>query len=186
MINCEFKINKTVIQLMLSDITEMDTEAIVNAANSSLLGGGGVDGSIHQKGGHSILNECKEIRRYAFPEGLPTGQAVLTSAGNLKSSFIIHTVGPIWSDGLHGEPEFLKKAYVSSLKLALSKGFSSISFPSISTGAYKYPIKEASIIALSVIRNFVAKQEIISRVIIVLFSIKTYKIYLATAQEILK
>jgi len=186
MINCEFKINKTVIQLMLSDITEMDTEAIVNAANSSLLGGGGVDGSIHQKGGHSILNECKEIRRYAFPEGLPTGQAVLTSAGNLKSSFIIHTVGPIWSDGLHGEPEFLKKAYVSSLKLALSKGFSSISFPSISTGAYKYPKKEASIIALSVIRNFVAKQEIISRVIIVLFSIKTYKIYLATAQEILK
>ena len=87
---------------------------------------------------------------------------------------------------MHGEPEFLKKAYVSSLKLALSKGFSSISFPSISTGAYKYPIKEASIIALSVIRNFVAKQEIISRVIIVLFSIKTYKIYLATAQEILK
>ena len=185
MINCKFKINKTVIQLMLTDITEMDTEVIVNAANSSLLGGGGVDGSIHQKGGHSILNECKKIRNNEFPEGLPTGQAVLTSAGNLKTSYIIHTVGPMWIDGVHGEPEFLKQAYVSSLKLALSQGFSSISFPSISTGAYKYPIKEASVIALSTIRDFVATQEIISRVVMVLFSIKTYKIYLASAQEIL-
>ena len=186
MINCKFNIHKTVFQLILADITEMDTEVIVNAANSSLLGGGGVDGSIHQKGGPSILNECKKIRRYALPDRLPTGNAVLTSAGNLKTSFIIHTVGPIWSDGFHGEPEFLKKAYVSSLKLALSKGFSSISFPSISTGTYKYPIKEASVIAISTIKDFVATQEIISRVAMVLFSIKTYKIYLASAQEILK
>ncbi len=186
MINCKFKINKTVVQLMINDITKMDTEVIVNAANSSLLGGGGVDGCIHQKGGPIILNECKEIRRYAFPDGLPTGQAVLTSAGNLKSSFIIHTVGPIWSDGFHGEPEFLKKAYLSSLKLALKNRFSSITFPSISTGTYKYPIKEASIIALSTIRDFVATQEIISRVVMVLFSIETYRIYLETAQEILK
>jgi O-acetyl-ADP-ribose deacetylase (regulator of RNase III) len=182
----EFKIKKTVVELILNDITEMDTDAIVNAANSYLLGVDGVDGSIHQKGGSNILDECKEIRSSRFPKGLPTGQAVLTSAGNLKSKFVIHTVGPIWKGGFHHESELLEKAYLSSLNLAFSKGISSISFPSISTGAYNYPAKEASIVALRTIRNFVVKQELISKVVMVLFSKKTYKIYLATAEEILK
>ena len=182
----EFKIKKTVVALVLNDITKMDTDVIVNAANSSLLGGGGVDGSIHQKGGSNILDECKEIRSSRFPTGLPTGQAVLTSAGNLKSKYVIHTVGPIWKGGFHHESEFLEKSYLSSLNLAFSKGISSISFPSISTGTYKFPTKEASIVALRAIKNFVAKQELISKVVMVLFSKKTYKIYLETAKEIFK
>jgi O-acetyl-ADP-ribose deacetylase (regulator of RNase III) len=180
----EFKIGNTIIELVLGDITEMDSEAIVNAANSSLYGGGGVDGAIHHKGGSKILEECKKIRALKYPGGLPTGEAVITTAGNLKSRFIIHTVGPIWHGGNHGESKLLAKAYNSSLKLALSKNLLSISFPSISTGTYKYPIRQASFVALKVIRNFADKKQKINRIVMVLFSKKTFDIYLNTAKRL--
>ena len=162
----------------------MDTDVIVNAANSSLMGGGGVDYAIHKKGGHLILEECKKIRKNRYPLGLSTGEAVLTSGGELKTKFVIHTVGPIWTGGNHGEPQKLKKSYNSSLILASKKGLSSISFPSISTGAYNYPIKEASIIALQTIKNFVANNSDIHKIVLVLFSKKIFNIYSITAHRL--
>jgi O-acetyl-ADP-ribose deacetylase (regulator of RNase III) len=182
----EFKIGNTLIELVLGDITEMDTDAIVNAANSSLLGGCGVDGAIHRKGGLKIFEECKKIRATKYPSGLPTGEAVITSAGNLKSQFVIHTVGPVWQGGIHDESKLLEKAYDSSLRLALSKGLSSISFPSISTGAYNYPIKQASLVALNAIIKFADKQQKIAKIVMVLFSKKTFDIYLTTAKSLFK
>jgi O-acetyl-ADP-ribose deacetylase (regulator of RNase III) len=139
----EIKINKGMLSLTEGDITKQETEAIVNAANKSLLGGGGVDGAIHRAGGPVILEECKKIG------GCDTGEAVITSGGNLKADYVIHTVGPVYRNGLHREPELLKDAYKNSLKLASSKGIRSIAFPSISTGAYRYPLEEAAEIALS-------------------------------------
>ncbi|MEM1726681.1 MAG: O-acetyl-ADP-ribose deacetylase, partial [Candidatus Bathyarchaeia archaeon] len=129
----------------------METDAIVNAANPSLMGGGGVDGAIHRKGGPKILEECKRIRATEYPDGLPTGKAVITTGGNLKAKYVIHTVGPVWRGGKSGEAELLAEAYRNSLKLAVSKGIKTIAFPSISTGAYGYPIDEASRIALSTV-----------------------------------
>jgi O-acetyl-ADP-ribose deacetylase (regulator of RNase III) len=139
----EIKINKGILSLTEGDITEQETEAIVNAANKRLLGGGGVDGAIHRTGGPVILEECKKIG------GCDTGEAVITSGGNLKANYVIHTVGPVYRDGLHREPELLENAYKNSLQLASSKGIRSIAFPSISTGAYRYPLEEAAEIALS-------------------------------------
>ena len=138
----EIKINKGILSLIEGDITEQETEVIVNAANKSLLGGGGVDGAIHRTGGPVILEECKKIG------GCDTGEAVITSGGNLKANYVIHTVGPVYRDG-HREPELLENAYKNSLKLASAKGIRSIAFPSISTGVYRYPLKEAAEIALS-------------------------------------
>ena len=181
MIKKKFKIQNTIIELVLSDITDMDTDVIVNAANSSLMGGGGVDGAIHNKGGSLILEECKKIRETNYPQGLPTGEAVITSGGKLKTRFVIHTVGPVWNGGNHNEPQLLRKSYYSSLALASRKGLSSISFPSISTGTYNYPIKEASIIALKTIKDFVIKNSEIHKVVMVLFSKKTFNVYLLTA-----
>ena len=139
----EIKINKGILSLTEGDITEQETEAIVNAANKRLLGGEGVDGAIHRTGGPVILEECKKIG------GCDTGEAVITSGGNLKANYVIHTVGPVYRDGLHREPELLENAYKNSLQLASSKGIRSIAFPSISTGAYRYPLEEAAEIALS-------------------------------------
>ncbi len=138
----EIKINKGILSLIEGDITKQETEVIVNAANKSLLGGGGVDGAIHRTGGPVILEECKKIG------GCDTGEAVITSGGNLKADYVIHTVGPVYRDGLHREPELLENVYKNSLKLASSKGIRSIAFPSISTGAYRYPLEEAAEIAL--------------------------------------
>src|SRR4030066_2182230 len=118
----EFRIGKATVRLVRGDITEMETDAIVNAANSSLMGGGGVDGAIHRKGGPKILEECKRIRETEWPDGLPTGKAVITSGGKLKAKYVIHTVGPVWFGGLHVEAELLKQAYRNTLKLATSKG----------------------------------------------------------------
>ena len=129
MINHEFKVGKATVRLLKGDITEMETDAIVNAANSSLMGGGGVDGAINRKGGPKILEECKKIRAIEWPEGLPTGKAVITSAGNLKAKYAIHTVGPVWRGGNRSEPELLAQAYRNSLRLAVSKGLkTSLSF----------------------------------------------------------
>jgi O-acetyl-ADP-ribose deacetylase (regulator of RNase III) len=138
----EVRSGKTRIQTVLGDITTQTTEAIVNAANSGLLGGGGVDGAIHRAGGPQILQECKEIR--ARQGGCPTGQAVITGGGRLKASYVIHTVGPVWSGGNRKEDELLRSAYWSSLALARERGIRTISFPSISTGVYHFPVERAA------------------------------------------
>ena len=181
----EFKIGKAKIRIIQGDITEQETDAIVNAANSSLMGGGGVDGAIHRKGGPKILEECKRIRETEWPDGLPTGKAVITSGGNLKAKYVIHTVGPVWRGGKHGEPELLAEAYRNSLKLAVSKGLKTIAFPAISTGAYGYPKEEAAEIALRTIKEFLEKEDELEEVVLVLFTQSNLRIYERRAQEIL-
>lgn len=171
-------IGKAKLRLIRGDITDQETDAIVNAANPSLMGGGGVDGAIHRKGGPKILEECKKIRATEWPDGLPTGRAVITSGGNLKARYVIHTVGPIWRGGRNREPELLANAYRNSLRSAVSKRLKTISFPSISTGAYGYPIEKASRIALSTVKEFLEKEDKLDEVIFVLFSqhdLETYK-----------
>jgi len=182
----EFKISSTVIELVIGDITDMETDAIVNAANSTLLGGLGVDGAIHSKGGPKILEECKKIRATVWPDGLPTGYAAITSGGNLKAKHVIHTVGPVWRGGLQGEAEFLKQAYQNSLRLAVSHGVRTIAFPSISTGAYGYPPKEASYVAFESIKNFFEKRNTIEKIYMVLFTEQKFNIYLFAAKRIFK
>ena len=180
-----FQIGKATVRVVRGDITEMETDAIVNAANSSLMGGGGVDGAIHRKGGPRILEECKKIRATKWPEGLPTGKAVITSAGNLKAKRVIHTVGPVWRGGNRGEPELLAQAYQNSLTLAGSKGLRTIAFPSISTGAYGYPIEDASHIALKTVKEVLEKEDSLDEVVFVLFSEPDLKIYMETMKELL-
>lgn len=182
----EFAVDKAKICLVQGDITDLDTDAIVNAANSSLMGGGGVDGAIHCKGGPQILEECKRIRATEYPNGLPTGKAVITLGGNLKAKYVIHTVGPVWHGGTRGEPELLAEAYRNSLKLAVSKGLKTIAFPSISTGAYGYPIEKASQIAISTVKEFLEEEDNFEKVVFVLFSKHDFEIYRKVAEEILK
>ena len=146
-------IGSTTLSLVQADITRQDVDAIVNAANSSLLGGGGVDGAIHRAGGPQILEECRAIR--ARQGECPPGEAVITSGGRLKARFVIHTVGPVWYGGSQDEFETLARAYESSLNLALENGIRTIAFPSISTGAYGFPIEQASRIALETVSGFV-------------------------------
>lgn len=126
--------------LLQGDITKLEVDAIVNAANSSLLGGGGVDGAIHRAGGPKILEECMQIRNKQG--GCPTGEAVITGAGNLKAKYVIHTVGPVWQGGGKQEDQLLAKAYANSLKIAIEKSLQTIAFPAISTGVYRFPKKE--------------------------------------------
>ena len=159
---------------MKGDITEQDTEAIVNAANKTLLGGGGVDGAIHRAGGPQILEECKRI------DGCPTGEARITTGGRLKAQYVIHTVGPVYRGGNHGEPELLASAYRNSLKVASENGIKSLSFPSISTGVYSYPIEKASQIALSTVKDYLNSIQDISLVRFVLFGKPDYNIYETT------
>ncbi len=171
--------------LVQGDITDQDVDAIVNAANSSLLGGGGVDGAIHRIGGPKILKECKKIRASEWREGLPTGRAVITTGGNLKARYVIHTVGPIWSGGNHGEPQLLSDAYHNSLELAMRNGLKRVSFPSISTGAYRYPIREAARIALKTVKEFLERKDFLEQVNFVLFSASDLQTYEEAAAEIL-
>jgi O-acetyl-ADP-ribose deacetylase (regulator of RNase III) len=182
----KFHVGKACIHLVQGDITNMETDAIVNAANSSLMGGGGVDGAIHRKGGPKILEECKKLRDTEWPQGLPTGKAVLTTAGNLRAKNIIHTVGPVWLDGDHGESQLLAQAYQNSLKLASCNGLKSIAFPSISTGAYRYPMEKASQIALKTIKEFLEKNNSLEEVELVLFSKNALEIYADKAKELLQ
>ena len=184
MIKSKFEVGKTTLHLVRGDITQMETDAIVNAANSSLMGGGGVDGAIHRKGGPKILEECKAIRATQFPLGLPPGKAVITSAGNLKAKKVIHTVGPVWHGGKSGEPEILTEAYRNSLLIAVTNGIKSVAFPSISTGAYGYPIKNASLTALKAVKSFLGKTNKLTKVVLVLFSEGDLKIYMDSAKEI--
>ena len=176
------KVGSSILTIKKSDITEEDTDAIVNAANSSLMGGGGVDGAIHRAGGPEILEQCIEIVK---TQGrLQSGQAVITKGGKLKVRYIIHTVGPIWRGGSIGEKEILESCYVNSIKLALVNHVETISFPSISTGAYGYPASEASRIAIRTIVDFLKRNTCIKEVRMVLFDDSTYSIYLGALGEI--
>jgi O-acetyl-ADP-ribose deacetylase (regulator of RNase III) len=148
------RIGDTVLRLVAGDITEQAVDAVVNAANSSLMGGGGVDGAIHRRGGAAILAECQEIRRTRYPQGLPTGQAVATTGGKLPARRVVHTVGPIWHGGGRGEEEELASAYRNSLECAREEGARTVAFPSISTGTFGYPLELAAPIALRTVAAY--------------------------------
>ncbi|MGC9337027.1 MAG: O-acetyl-ADP-ribose deacetylase [Candidatus Cloacimonadia bacterium] len=177
-------VGKTLISLVQGDITQQDTEAIVNAANSSLIGGGGVDGAIHRAGGPQIFEECAEIRKRQG--GCPTGEAVITSGGNLKAKYVIHTVGPIWRGGENNEENLLRNCYINSLNIAKENSIKSIAFPSISTGIYKFPIQRASMIALQTTINYIKKNDFLDEVRFVLFSKKDYDIYCESLKSIIR
>jgi len=181
----EFRIGDAKVCLVQGDITDMETDAIVNAANSSLMGGGGVDGAIHRRGGLRILEECKRLRAREWPGGLPTGKAAATTGGNLKAKYVIHTVGPIWRGGKQREPELLAEAYSNSLKLAVSKGLKTVAFPSISTGAYGYPVEKASRIALAAVKDFLEREDNLDKVVFVLFSRDDLEVYRDAGKELL-
>ncbi|MDO9098858.1 MAG: O-acetyl-ADP-ribose deacetylase [Candidatus Methanoperedens sp.] len=172
------------ITLVCGDITEQETDAIVNAANPGLMGGGGVDGAIHRKGGTEILEECKIIRKESYTGGLPTGKAVMTNGGKLKAKKVIHTVGPIWHGGDKGEQELLSQAYINCLALALDSGVKTISFPSISTGAYGYPVEKASRVAVRAVVEFLEKNKGIEEVRFVLHSMHDLRTYEEAFTEI--
>jgi O-acetyl-ADP-ribose deacetylase len=144
----------TEVRVLQGDIVEQAVDALVNAANGTLMGGGGVDGAIHRRGGPAILEACREVRRTAYPAGLPTGEAVATTAGDLPARWVIHAVGPVWKGGGAGEAGLLASAYRNSLAQARGVGARSVAFPSISTGAYGYPIEEAAPLAISTVAAF--------------------------------
>ncbi|MFA7533462.1 MAG: O-acetyl-ADP-ribose deacetylase [Tissierellaceae bacterium] len=170
----------TIIEVQQGDITEVKVEAIVNAANNTLLGGGGVDGAIHRAGGKIILEQCKKIG------GCPTGEARITVGGNLPCNYVIHTVGPIYSGGESGEEQLLYNAYYNSLKLAKEYNIKSVAFPSISTGAYGYPIVQASKVALDAVLDFIKSKKFPEKVVFVLFNAKDFQIYENLISEALK
>ena len=161
------------LELIKGDITKYDVDVIVNAANSGLLGGGGVDGAIHRAGGSAIMDECKIIREKQG--GCPTGEAVITTAGLLPAKKVIHTVGPIWKGGNTGEKEKLHACYVNSLKLAEENELETIAFPNISTGIYGYPKDKAAEVAVQAVKSF--KSQIISKVVFVCFDDENFQLY---------
>jgi O-acetyl-ADP-ribose deacetylase len=154
----------------VGDITKETVDAIVNAANGTLMGGGGVDGAIHRAGGPEILKECKEIRRVRFPDGLPTGQAVITTAGRMPAKHIIHTVGPVYGRGGKDKAELLAACYRNSLSLASENGLKTIAFPAISTGVYGYPLHEAAQVSSQAIQKFLSSNASLHEVRLVFFS----------------
>jgi O-acetyl-ADP-ribose deacetylase (regulator of RNase III) len=177
----EVTINHTTLSLLQGDITLQATDAVVNAANPSLLGGGGVDGAIHRAGGRAILEECKVIVRRQGR--LPTGKAVITTGGNLPARYVIHTVGPVWQGGRASEAELLTAAYQTCLNVATEHHLTSIAFPSISTGAYGYPVAEAAVVALQAVTSFLLhEQTSLQEVIFVLFDSRTYQQYRAALE----
>ena len=163
------------IKLIQGDITKLEVDAIVNAANSSLMGGGGVDGAIHRAGGPQILAECREI--VARQGRCESGDAVVTSGGNLPAKWVIHTVGPIWRGGNNGEPQLLQNAYLNSLRLAAENGVQTIAFPNISTGVYGFPKEKAAPIAIETVKKYLANHLQISQVYFVCFDTENYKLY---------
>ena len=180
----ETKINQTRLSIIQGDITGQNTDAIVNAANSGLMGGGGVDGAIHRAGGPAIIEECRKIM--ARIGRLPAGQAVITTAGNLKANHVIHTVGPIWNGGSSGEAQTLASAYHESLKTAVDNGLGSIAFPSISTGAYRYPIEPAAQIALNTVIEFIQTDSTLREVVFVLFDATAREVYVRSLEALIK
>ncbi|WP_053733651.1 O-acetyl-ADP-ribose deacetylase [Nocardia sp. NRRL S-836] len=161
----------TTIELVLGDITEQHVDVVVNAANSSLLGGSGVDGAIHRRGGPEILAACRELRAGHYGGGLPTGQAVATTAGRLPARWVVHTVGPVWSD-TEDRSQLLADCHLNSLRVAAELGAASVAFPAISTGIYRWPVASAARIALAAVRD--APVELVR---FVLFSQETYDAY---------
>ena len=169
------KINQTSLTLVRGDITRERVDAIANAANEGLMGGGGVDGAIHRAGGPAIMAECSAIR--AKQGGCPTGQAVITTGGNLPAKYVIHTVGPIWRGGTAGEAELLASCYRESLRLAVEHSIKTIAFPSISTGVYGYPVAQAAVVALNAVKQFLEAHDGLGEVRFVLFDDATYGAY---------
>jgi O-acetyl-ADP-ribose deacetylase (regulator of RNase III) len=169
----QVKIEGRTLELVQGDVTQQRVDAIVNAANSRLAGGGGVDGAIHRAGGPAIMEETR--RRY--PEGCPTGSAVITGAGNLPAKYVLHAVGPVYRDGGHGESELLAGAYRMCLDLAAEHACRSIAFPSLSTGAYRYPIEAASRIALATAIEFLTNHSLPELIRFVLFSSHDYETF---------
>jgi len=174
--------SEATLELVRGDITDENTDAIVNAANSSLLGGGGVDGAIHEAAGPSLLAECKKVREQRGP--LPPGQAVTTSGASLKARYVIHTVGPVWQGGKVNEPQILESCYCNSMEQANLRACTSMSFPSVSTGAFGYPVGAAAQIALRTIADLLHQPKSVKRVRFVLFDERTFKAYAAAAEEL--
>jgi O-acetyl-ADP-ribose deacetylase (regulator of RNase III) len=166
------------LEVMTGDITRLSVEAVVNAANSTLLGGGGVDGAIHRAGGPAILDACKALRAKRFPGGLPTGEAVETAAGRLSARYVIHTVGPVWQDGAHGEDELLAGCYRKCLDLAATLGVQSIAFPAISTGVYGFPRERAARVVWQTLGAFFPAHPAPRSVILVFFSASDARVLL--------
>ena len=169
-------VTKGSIELIQADITTMEVDTIVNAANESMLGGGGVDGAIHRGAGPKLLKECRTLG------GCKTGQAKITNGYNLKAKFVIHTVGPVWLDGTNGEPQLLTSCYRNCLQLAVENKIQTIAFPSISTGVYGYPIMQASQIAVREVRNFLVNNPLIKQVSFVCFSSEDLYVYKSLLQ----
>ncbi len=164
------------------DITGENCDAIVNAANASLMGGGGVDGAIHRAGGADILAECKRIRSTEYPSGLPAGEAVITTAGNMPAKNVIHTVGPVWKGGNNNEPQTLANCYKNSLALAVQNQIKTIAFPAISTGVYGYPLEKAAAVTSQTIKEFLSSDDSLNKVILIFFSRNDMDIFAQQAQ----
>jgi O-acetyl-ADP-ribose deacetylase (regulator of RNase III) len=169
----ELHLHGRALALVSGDITAQAVDAVVNAANSRLAGGGGVDGAIHRAGGREIMAETDRL----YPQGCPTGSAVITGAGNLPARYVIHAVGPVYSGGKHGEAELLASAYRTSLELAAQHACRSIALPALSTGAYRYPLEEAARIALGTALDHISSHELPSEVRFVLFTVKTLQVF---------
>ncbi len=166
------------IAVVEGDITEQNVDAIVNAANSTLLGGGGVDGAIHRAAGPQLLEECRKLR------GCATGEAKLTKGYDLSAKWVIHTVGPVWRDGRHGEDQLLANCYRNCFALAEKNGIRTIAFPSISTGAYRFPLERAARIAVSETKEFLERSQTVEKVVFACFGQQVYDVYLKTVSEV--
>lgn len=174
-------VQQAIVELRQGDITDEDTDAIVNAANSRLAGGGGVDGAIHRRGGPAIMAETRQ----KYPGGCPTGSAVISGAGELKARYVIHAVGPVWHGGTQGEPELLADAYRRSLELAVESDCRSVAFPALSAGAYGYPMREAARVALATVIDFLRKHGQPALVRFVLFDSSAYQAFASVLEELL-
>lgn len=166
------------VAVKVGDITKEAVDVIVNAANGTLMGGGGVDGAIHRAGGPAILEQCREIRRVKFPDGLPTGQAVVTTAGRMPAKHVIHTVGPVYGRGGEAKSQLLAACYANSLALAVENGLRSIAFPAISTGVYGYPMNEAAIVSSTTIEQYLQGEETIEEVRLLFFAPSDAEVFL--------
>jgi O-acetyl-ADP-ribose deacetylase (regulator of RNase III) len=176
--------NGKTLEFIEGDITRESTDAVVNAANSSLMGGGGVDGAIHRRGGPAILEACKKIRQEQYPKGLPTGSAVATTAGHLPAKHVIHTVGPVWHGGGGGEAERLASCYRESIRVAEELKLTSVAFPSVSTGVYGYPVAQAAEVAVATVLDALRAAEHVKTVRLVLFGAHDYRVYTEHARNI--